>query len=181
MFSGDDLNDFLDLADYACFNDYEAQLACDRTGQSLESLAKKVTALIVTRGGEGSWIFAAGQRHEIPCVMADAVVDPTGCGDAYRAGLLYGITRGWNWVDTGRLAAVMGQSRSPIEAGRTAPSREEIAVVSQTPLAAAPGKLEPSMNKTFRRPCPRFARCADHRLRQQQIGSAYTRDQTRQE
>jgi len=128
MFSGDDLNDFLDLADYACFNDYEAQLACDRTGQSLESLAKKVTALIVTRGGEGSWIFAAGQRHEIPCVMADAVVDPTGCGDAYRAGLLYGITRGWNWVDTGRLAAVMGAIKIAHRGGQNhAPSREEIA------------------------------------------------------
>ena len=128
MFSGDDINDFLDLADYACFNDYEAQLACERTGQSLEMLAEKVKALIVTRGGEGSWIFTEGQRHDIPCVKADEIVDPTGCGDAYRAGLLYGITRGWNWVDTGRLAAVMGAIKIAHRGGQNhVPSREEVA------------------------------------------------------
>lgn len=108
MFSGDDLMEFLRLANYACFNDYEAQLACDRTGRSLEQLAGEVKALIVTRGGEGSHIYANGQRHDIPCVKAGAVVDPTGCGDAYRAGLLYGIAEGWDWEKTGRLAAVMG-------------------------------------------------------------------------
>ncbi|MBA3995686.1 MAG: carbohydrate kinase family protein [Candidatus Accumulibacter sp.] len=108
MFSGDDLMEFLRLADYACFNDYEARLACDRTGRSLEQLAEEVKALIVTRGGEGSHIYADGRRHDIPCVKADAVVDPTGCGDAYRAGLLYGISEGWDWEKTGRLAAVMG-------------------------------------------------------------------------
>lgn len=128
MFSGDDINDFLDLADYACFNDYEAQLACERTSETLEGLAEKVKALIVTRGGEGSWIFADGQRHEIPCVKADELVDPTGCGDAYRAGLLYGITRGWNWIDTGRLAAVMGAIKIAHRGGQNhVPSREEIA------------------------------------------------------
>ena len=128
MFSGDDINDFLALADYACFNDYEAQLASERSGQTLETLATKVKALIVTRGGEGSWIFADGQRHEIPCVKADEVVDPTGCGDAYRAGLLYGIARGWNWVDTGRLAAVMGAIKIAHRGGQNhAPSREQIA------------------------------------------------------
>lgn len=108
MFSGDDLMEFLRLADYACFNDYEARLACDRTGRSLEQLAEEVNALIVTRGGEGSHIYADGRRHDIPCVKADAVVDPTGCGDAYRAGLLYGISESWDWERTGRLAAVMG-------------------------------------------------------------------------
>ncbi|MBN9424781.1 MAG: carbohydrate kinase family protein [Candidatus Accumulibacter sp. 66-26] len=108
MFSGDDLMEFLRLADYACFNDYEAQLACDRTGRSLEQLAGEVKALIVTRGGEGSHIYADGRRYDIPCAKADAVVDPTGCGDAYRAGLLYGIGEGWDWEKTGRLAAVMG-------------------------------------------------------------------------
>jgi len=108
MFSGDDLMEFLRLADYACFNDYEARLACDRTGRSLEQLAGEVKALIVTRGGEGSHIYADGRRYDIPCAKADAVVDPTGCGDAYRAGLLYGIGEGWDWEKTGRLAAVMG-------------------------------------------------------------------------
>jgi adenosine kinase len=128
MFSGDDVNDFLALAEYACFNDYEAQLACERTGQTLETLAAKVKALIVTRGGEGSWIFANGERHEIPCVKADEIVDPTGCGDAYRAGLLYGIAHGWNWSDTGRLAAVMGAIKIAHRGGQNhTPSREEIA------------------------------------------------------
>ena len=89
MFSGDDLMQFMQLAEYACFNDYEAKLLCDRTGHSLERLANEVKALIVTRGGEVSHIYTGGQRHEIPCVKADDVVDPTGCVDAYRSGLLY--------------------------------------------------------------------------------------------
>jgi len=108
MFSGDDLLAFMKLADYACFNDYEARLLCDRTGRTLEQLAGEVKALIVTCGGEGSHIHADGQRYDIPCVKADELVDPTGCGDAYRAGLLYGIANGWGWEKTGRLAAVMG-------------------------------------------------------------------------
>jgi adenosine kinase len=127
MFSGDDLLDFLELADYACFNDYEARLACERTGHSLEQLAGRVKALIVTRGGEGSDIYADGICHRIPCVDADAIVDPTGCGDAYRAGLLYGIANGYDWVRTGRLAAVMGAIKIAHRGGQNhRPSREEI-------------------------------------------------------
>lgn len=127
MFSGDDLLDFLNLADYACFNDYEAKLACDRTGRSIEQLAELVKALIVTKGGKGSEIHADGQCIEIPCIEAEAIVDPTGCGDAYRAGLLYGIMNSWDWTRTGRLAALMGTykiaSRGP---QNHQPSREEI-------------------------------------------------------
>ena len=128
MFSGDDLLEFMQLADYACFNDYEAQLLCDRTGLSLELLAAKVEALIVTRGAEGSHIYSAGQRYEIPCVQADDVLDPTGCGDAYRSGLLYGIDNGWDWEKTGRLAAVMGAIKIAHRGGQNhRPSRDEIA------------------------------------------------------
>jgi adenosine kinase len=127
MFSGDDLMDFLRLADYACFNDYEAKLACDRTGRSLEQLAAEVKALIVTRGGEGSDIYVQGERHEIPCVAPDAIVDPTGCGDAYRAGLLYGIANGYDWPTTGRLASVMCSIKIAHRGGQNhRPSREEI-------------------------------------------------------
>ena len=127
MFSGDELLDFMGLADYACFNDYEAKLLCDRTGRSLEQLAGEVGALIVTRGGEGSEIHAGGVRHDIPCVRADAVVDPTGCGDAYRAGLLYGIANGYDWPVTGRLAAVMGAIKIAYRGGQNhRPSRAEI-------------------------------------------------------
>ena len=127
MFSGDELLDFMHLANYACFNDYEAKLLSDRTGRSLEHLAAKVDALIVTRGGEGSEIHANGQRYEIPCVEADDVVDPTGCGDAYRAGLLYGIANGIDWLTTGRLAAVMGAIKIAHRGGQShQTSREEI-------------------------------------------------------
>ena len=128
MFSGDELLDFMGLADYGCFNDYEARLLSDRTGRSLEHLAADVKALIVTRGGEGSQIYAGGQRHDIPCVAADQVVDPTGCGDAYRSGLLYGIANGFDWLATGRLAAVMGAIKIAHRGGQShRPSREEIA------------------------------------------------------
>ncbi|MDR3056178.1 MAG: carbohydrate kinase family protein [Zoogloeaceae bacterium] len=127
MFSGDDLLNLLDIADYACFNDYEAKLTCERTGHSVEHLAKRVTALVVTKGGEGSDIYVRGERMEIPCVRAEAVIDPTGCGDAYRSGLLYGIMNNLDWLTTGRLAALMGAlkiaSRGP---QNHISSREEI-------------------------------------------------------
>lgn len=128
MFSGDDLMDFIGLADYACFNDYEAKLACDRTGRSLEQLASQLKALIVTRGGEGSDIYVDGRRIEIPCVQADQILDPTGCGDAYRSGLLYGIAQGYDWEKTGRLAAVMGAIKIAHRGGQNhQPTRDEIA------------------------------------------------------
>jgi adenosine kinase len=127
MFSGAELMDFMALADYACFNDYEASLLCERTGRSLDQLAEEVKALIVTRGSEGSQIYTQGQRYDIPCVQAEAVVDPTGCGDAYRAGLLYGIHAGWEWEQTGRLAAVMGALKIAQRGGQNhQPSRSDI-------------------------------------------------------
>lgn len=127
MFDGADLTAFLQLADYCTVNDYEAQLLCERTGRSLEELAKEVKALIVTRGGEGSHIYANGQCLAIPCVPATEELDPTGCGDAYRAGLLYGITNGLDWQQTGQLAALMGSIKIASRGGQNhAPSREEI-------------------------------------------------------
>ncbi len=128
MFSGDDLMEFMTLAEYACFNDYEAKMLCDRTGRSLEQLAGEVKALIVTLGGEGSHIYTEGQRIEIPCVKADVVLDPTGCGDAYRSGLLYGISNHWDWEKTGRLASVMGAIKIACRGGQNhRPTRDEIA------------------------------------------------------
>lgn len=108
MFSGEELLNFLKLADYCTVNDYEAKLICDRTGKTLSELAQMVEALIVTLGGEGSHIYAGGHRIDIPSVKPEALLDPTGCGDAYRSGLLYGIVRGWEWGKTGRLASLMG-------------------------------------------------------------------------
>lgn len=118
MFSGEELRHFLALADYACFNDYEARLACERTGASLEELTTLVKALIVTRGGEGSHLYTDGQRLEIPCVPATTVLDPTGCGDAYRAGLLYGLMAGYDLETTGRLASVMGSLKIASRGGQ---------------------------------------------------------------
>ena len=108
MFNGDELLDFVHKADYVAVNDYEGQLLHERTGCTLEALAKFVKALIVTKGGEGSVIYSDGKRIEIPSVKADKLVDPTGCGDAFRAGLLYGITNGMDWQSTGQLGALMG-------------------------------------------------------------------------
>ena len=108
MLDGADLNGLIDLATYVTANDYEARLIEERTGQSVESLAKRVKAFVVTRGGSGSTIFAGGERIEIPSVTAEAVLDPTGCGDSYRGGLLYGIANGLDWSLTGRLASLIG-------------------------------------------------------------------------
>ena len=127
MFNGEELMHFIQLADYLAVNDYEAQLMQDKTGLSLEALAGHVKALIVTLGAKGSVIYANGQRFDIPCVKADAIVDPTGCGDAYRAGLLYGIVRGWGWPSCGRLASVMGAIKIGSRGGQNhKPSKAEI-------------------------------------------------------
>jgi adenosine kinase len=108
MFNGDELLDFIHKADYVAVNDYEGQLLCDRTGLAVEELARHVKALIVTKGGDGSVIYASGQQINIPSVKADALTDPTGCGDAYRAGLLFGIANGMDWQSTGQLGALIG-------------------------------------------------------------------------
>ena len=108
MFSAQELAEFVRLADYVAVNDYEGKMLEEKTGRALAELARDVKALIVTLGGQGSRIYAGGTQHEIPVAVADQVVDPTGCGDAYRAGLLYGISHGWDWPRTGRLGAVLG-------------------------------------------------------------------------
>ncbi len=108
MFNGEDLRAFLDQATYLSVNDYEAQLFQDKTGLSLPQIAARVQALIVTKGGQGSEIHARGKVHAIPPAQAQTLADPTGCGDAYRAGLLYGMERGLDWETTGRIASLMG-------------------------------------------------------------------------
>jgi len=108
MFSGPELEEFIRLADYVAVNDYEAKMLEEKTGRKVEAIAKDVKAMIVTLGAQGSQIFTGGKRIEIPNVKAEAVVDPTGCGDAYRAALLFGIAEGWDWESTGRLGSVLG-------------------------------------------------------------------------
>ncbi|HEY0563090.1 MAG TPA: carbohydrate kinase family protein [Methylophilus sp.] len=127
MFNGEELLHFIEMADYLAVNDYESQIIQDKTGLTLEQLAAKVKALIVTLGGQGSHIYADGQRFDIPSVKASAIVDPTGCGDAYRAGLLYGIVRQWDWPTCGRLASTMGAIKITSRGGQNHhPSRQEI-------------------------------------------------------
>jgi len=108
MFNGDELMQFAEQATYIALNDYEAQLFMDRTGLPEEEIARHVDALIITRGAQGSHIYTENKRINIPCHKAEAVIDPTGCGDAYRAGLLHGIMHGKDWEETGRIAAMMG-------------------------------------------------------------------------
>ncbi len=128
MFDAADLENFMDQATYAVFNDYEAQLVVDRTGRPIEALARKVGALIVTRGGKGSDIFVDGRVVHIPVARTLRLVDPTGCGDAYRAGLLYGLANGMDWETTGRLAATMGALKIEHSGAQNhVPSRDEIA------------------------------------------------------
>lgn len=108
MFSGEELLQMIGQADYLTLNDYELQLVLTRTGLSQTELATRVKALIVTLGAQGAQIFADGIRHDIPAAPVSDIVDPTGCGDAFRGGLLYGMVHGWDWPTTGRLASLLG-------------------------------------------------------------------------
>ncbi len=108
MFDGDDLKTFIDQATYVTVNDYEMQLMQDRTGLSPHEIAERVDALIVTLGGKGSHIYTKQKRIDIPSAPVKEINDPTGCGDAYRGGLLYGIMNDMDWENTGRIAALMG-------------------------------------------------------------------------
>ena len=108
LFNGEELNRFADQATYLAFNDYEIKVMCERTGKSVEQLAANAEALVVTRGGEGSLIYADGKVYEIPAAPVAQLADPTGCGDAYRAGLIYGLQQGMDWETTGRVAGLMG-------------------------------------------------------------------------
>ncbi|MDE0096918.1 MAG: carbohydrate kinase family protein [Gammaproteobacteria bacterium] len=108
MFSGEELMTFVEQATYLCVNDYESRLLVDKTGRKLPDIAAEVDALIVTRGGSGAEIMVDGTTLDIPAVSVREVNDPTGCGDAFRSGLLHGIDRGFDWQTTGRLASLMG-------------------------------------------------------------------------
>jgi adenosine kinase len=127
MFSGDELRKFVEQASYVAVNDYEGKLLEEKLATKLEDIGRKLKALFLTRGAEGSVIYAGGKRIDIPCVKATEIVDPTGCGDAYRAGLLYGIAKGFEWEKTGRLAALMGAIKIAARGGQNhSASRNDI-------------------------------------------------------
>ena len=100
----------------------------EKTGRKVDEIARGLGAVIVTRGSEGSSVYAEGRRIDVPAVAPEALVDPTGCGDAYRAGLLYGMARGWGWERCARLASVMGSIKIARRGGQNhRPTRDEIA------------------------------------------------------
>ena len=139
MFDGKELLQFIELSSWVTVNDYEAKLLCERTGLAPEQIARLVKALIITRGGQGSVIHADGRTIEIPCAPAANLADPTGCGDAYRGGLLYGIAQGMDWVTTGRLASTMGAIKIASKGPQNhEPSREQIAEVFKAAYGSAP-------------------------------------------
>ena len=128
LFSGAELLEMVELADYVTLNDYEAELLLARTELSVEALAARVKCLVITRGEKGSSLYADGRVIDIPVVPAAQVLDPTGCGDAFRAGLLYGIAQGFDWETSGQLASVMGAIKIEHRGGQNhQPTRDAIA------------------------------------------------------
>jgi adenosine kinase len=108
LFDGEAFRSFIDKADYVVVNDYESSLLQERTGWDEATIAGKVKAYIVTRGPQGSNIHAGGQVIAIPPAHERRITDPTGCGDAYRAGLIFGLMRGLDLATCGRIASLMG-------------------------------------------------------------------------
>lgn len=95
MFDGDALRHFIDLASWVVVNDYEGKMLSQRTGWSLAEISKRVRGLVVTLAAEGCEVWTDGEREHVPGVTPTAVVEPTGCGDAWRGGLLYGLEKEW--------------------------------------------------------------------------------------
>jgi adenosine kinase len=108
LFSGKELKEFIDMATWVALNDYESQMLEQKTGLSAYAIADQVAALIVTWGAKGSVIYSKQRRIDVPAVAAKAVLDPTGCGDAYRAGLIYGLMQDKDLETTGNIASLMG-------------------------------------------------------------------------
>ena len=108
MFDGADLARFIELATWVTVNDYEGQMLSDRTGWSPAEISRKVEGLIITRGAEGSDVWVDGSKTHVPPIQASAVVDPTGCGDAYRGALLFGLEQGWSLAQCAALGNRLG-------------------------------------------------------------------------
>ncbi|MEN3110434.1 carbohydrate kinase family protein [Uliginosibacterium paludis] len=128
IISGPELLECFDHASWCTVNDYEARLICDKTGLSLAQLAERLDALVVTLGADGSDIHTRDGVTHVPAVPATAIVDPTGCGDAFRGGMLYGLAKGWSLEKSVRLASTMGAIKIAHRGGQTYTlTRDEIA------------------------------------------------------
>jgi adenosine kinase len=108
LFNGEEFRSMIEKATYVIVNDYESSLLQERTGWDAATIASHVKAYIVTQGPRGSTIHAGGETIEIPPARERKVVDPTGCGDAYRAGMIFGLMKGLDWPTVGRMASLMG-------------------------------------------------------------------------
>ncbi|OQW94112.1 MAG: carbohydrate kinase family protein [Beggiatoa sp. IS2] len=108
LFDGNDLLQFIEQATWVIVNDYEWQLMHQHINLSPQQVAQRLQALIITKGAEGSLIYTPHTTYQIPLATAKSVSDPTGCGDAFRAGLLYGLMRDIDWETTGRIASLLG-------------------------------------------------------------------------
>ena len=139
LFSGDELVDMIDAATVVAVNDYESRLIAERTGLAVEEIARRVEALVVTLGAEGSRIHVGGATIHVPAVRPSALVDPTGCGDAHRAALLYGMAQGWDWQKTGRLGSLLGSIKIAARGGQNhAVDRDLVAAMYAKEFGSSP-------------------------------------------
>ena len=126
-FTGEQLNYFIERATFIAVNDYEGAMLAERTGRPLTDIARAVDALVVTRGAHGSTIYSDSKQIDVAAAPPDRVVDPTGCGDAYRAGLLYGILHELDWQTTARIASTLATFKIEHHGGQNhLASRDEI-------------------------------------------------------
>jgi adenosine kinase len=123
LFGAEELKTFISQARWISVNDYEWGLLQQKTGLAVSDITARVEALVVTRGAEGSVIYTQDRMLKVPCARPKAVIDPTGCGDAYRAGLIHGLLHGLDWETTGKTASLLGaikiESRGPQNHGFT--------------------------------------------------------------
>ena len=127
MFNEQELKDFIEKATYITVNDYEAELLSKNSHMSLDEIQKKVDALIITKGSSGSTIMTSSDKIQVPAFSVENPVDPTGCGDAYRAGIAYGIVNNWDWEKSGKLASALASLKVNFKGGQNHnPSIDEI-------------------------------------------------------
>ncbi len=118
MFDGKDLAHFVELASWVTVNDYEAKLLCDRTGLSCAEISRQVQGLVVTLGAHGCEVWVAGEKSLVAPVLAKEVVDPTGCGDAFRGALLFGLEKGWSLARCAELGNRVGAHKIAFRGGQ---------------------------------------------------------------
>ena len=118
MFNGQELTEFIALADWVTVNDYEAKMLCDRTGLNCAEISMRVQGLIVTLGEKGSEVWVEGNKEQVPAELAQVVLDPTGCGDAFRSAVLFGLEQGWSLTRCAQLGSHLGARKIASRGGQ---------------------------------------------------------------